>query len=365
MDEPGLRGLGTLISRATRPRDAAAGESPESLLFECLGFAREGGDWPVAAVTAAEDGAAVRPCGWMRADPVHLEPGRSDLTLSDPRELALTREEADELCDGLNEALQGAPGRIEPLAPARWYVACERLPRVSTRELSLVVGGPVGGMLPRGPEAGVWLRALTEIQMLLHDLPANRAREARGRPAVNSLWLWGAGRLPRCPVPPPGIHLWSDAVPARGIARVLGAQCRALPAGAEAWLESAREEARHLVYCDALHHAARLAGWPVWQEELRRWEARWFEPLRRALWSGELACLRIEAGGGVAYEIPASARWRWWRRRKALPMPWPPGAAAPGTPERAGAARGMEKGAGAEGLERRHLPGRQNGDPQA
>ena len=296
MDEPGLRGLGTLISRATPRRGAAAGGSPESLLFEGLGFTREDGDWPVAALTAAEDGAAARPCGWMRADPVHLEAGRSDLNLADPRELGLTREEADALCAGVNEALQGVPARIEPLAPARWYVACERLPRMSTREPSLVVGGPVGGMLPRGPEAGIWLRALTEIQMLLHELPANRAREARGRPAVNSLWLWGAGRLPPRPEPPPRVHLWSDAVLARGIARVLGTRCRALPAGAEAWLGSAREEGRHVVYCDALHHAARLADWSLWLDELRRWEARWFEPLRRALWSGELECVRIEAG---------------------------------------------------------------------
>ncbi len=363
VDEPGLRALCTLVARATPQRRAAAGGSPESLLFEALGLSREGDDWPVAALTAAEDGAGSRPRGWIRADPVHLQAGLNDLSFADPRELGLTREEADAVCAAINEALRGAPGRIEPLTPARWYVPLERLPRLSTREPSLAVGGPIGGMLPRGPDEGIWLRALTEIQMLLHDHPANRTREAQGRPVVNSVWFWGAGRLPPRPEAPPRTHLWSDAVLARGIGRVLGAPCRALPAGAGAWLDSAREAGRHLVYCDALHYAARLADWPAWLEALRRWEADWFEPLRRALWSGELGCLRIEAGDGVAYEIPASARWRWWRRGKPLPAPWAGGAAAHGTPGVGRAVQDPSGGRGPGDPAYHLLRGRQRGDP--
>ena len=335
-----LRALRTLTSRADPPRDTTPGESPESLLFGSLGFAREDGDWPVAALTAAEDAASVHGHGWMRADPVHLEAGLSDLSLTDPRELDLGREEAAELCGAINEALQGDPGFIEPLTPSRWYIECERLPRLRTWEPSLAVGGPVGEMLPRGLDAKVWLRAFTEIQMLLHEHPTNRAREGRGRPRVNSVWLWGIGRLPPCPEAPACVALWSDAVLARGLGRVLGKGCRPLPADAEAWLASAREEGRHVVHCDDLHYAARLGAWPVWIDTLHQWETRWFEPLRRALWSGKIDSLRIEAGGGVAHEVPASARWRWWRRRKPLPAPRPPGEAALERPGGGGKARG-------------------------
>ena len=332
-DDGELPGLRTLISRASPARRAPAGRSPESLLFECLGFTGAGPAWPAAALTAPEDGAPApedrAPAhggAWMRADPVHLEAGMSGLVLSDPRRLGLTRGEADALCVAINEGLGNVPGRIEPLSPERWYVACEQLPRMTTCEPSIAVGDASGDVLPRGPEAEIWMRALTEIQMLLHASPANRAREAQGKPAVNSVWFWGAGTLPPRPESPPDMCLWSDEVLARGLGRRRGAQCRALPADAGAWLAQSPEEGRHVLYCDALHYAARLGDRPAWMEERCRWETRWFEPLRRVLWAGSLAGLRIEAGGGVAYEVPASARWRWWRRRKPLPVhsPAPP-----------------------------------------
>lgn len=335
-----LPGLRTLVSRASPARGVPGGRSPESLLFECLGFSGAGPVWPAAALTALEDGALAPEDGapahrgvWMRADPVHLEAGMPGLVLSDPRRLGLTRGEADALCMAINEGLGNVPGRIEPLAPERWYVACERLPRMTTCEPSIAVGDATGPVLPRGPEAGTWLRALTEIQMLLHASPANREREAQGKPAVNSVWFWGAGTLPPRPESPPDLYLWSDEVLARGLGRRLGVQCRALPADAAAWLAQSPEEGRHVLYCDDLYYAARLGDRPEWMEERRRWEAGWFEPLRRALWAGGLAGIRIEAGGGVACEVPASARWRWWRRRKPLPVHSPepaPGSAPEG-----------------------------------
>ena len=329
VEEVALPGLRTLLSRAVARSAPGTGESPESLLFESLGLTREGADWPVAAVTAIADGATARPPGWMRADPVHLQAGLCDLSLGDPRDLDISRDEAAELCAAINEGLPGVAWRIEPLAPARWYIGLDALPALSSPPPSLAAGAAVGRLLPRGPDSGAWMRVLTEIQMLLHELPANRAREARGSPVVNSVWLWGAGRLPPRPAVAPRVRLLSDSVLARGLGRLLDLPCQALPAGAEAWLRDSPDSAGDVVYCDALHYAARLADWPAWLERLGRWETQWFEPLRCALWSGELRRLRIETGDGGACEIPASARWRWWRRTVPIPAPWSPGAAAP------------------------------------
>ena len=41
------------------------------------------------------------------------------------------------------------------------------------------------------PNPKVWQRYLNEAQMLLANLPVNRARTARGEAAVNSVWFWG------------------------------------------------------------------------------------------------------------------------------------------------------------------------------
>ena len=313
-----LRGLCTLLARASRQGSAGTGESPESLLLETLGVEREVHDWPSAAVSAIADGAAWRPEAWIRADPVHLEAGLSDLSLADPRALDVAPEESVELSSAINRALNGVPGRIEPLAPARWYMGLDGTPRLSTREPSLAAGGPVGEALPRGADAVVWLRTLTEIQMLLHLLPVNRVREKRGKPVINSVWFWGAGPLPPRPDTVPGLQLWSDSVLAQGLGRVLGVACRPLPSGAGALFQGQGEDALDVVYCDDFHYAVRLDDWPAWFEGLQEWEARWFEPLRRALWSGELASLRIVSEGGRWHEVPASAKWQWWRRAGAL-----------------------------------------------
>jgi hypothetical protein len=50
--------------------------------------------------------------------------------------------------------------------------------------------------LPQGAEGRRWRAVLTEIQVLLHQHPLNAERRTRGLPPVNSLWLWGGGRLP-------------------------------------------------------------------------------------------------------------------------------------------------------------------------
>lgn len=42
------------------------------------------------------------------------------------------------------------------------------------------------------PTPKIWQRYLNEAQMLLADLPVNRARAARGELVVNSVWFWGA-----------------------------------------------------------------------------------------------------------------------------------------------------------------------------
>ena len=315
-----LRALRTLLSRAHRRGRTGTAESPEGMLFGALGVESEADDWPAAAVSALADGAPRQPGAWIRADPVHLEAGASDLRLGDPRGLEVTGEESAALCSTINRALDGVPGRIEPLAPSRWYMGLDATPRLSTRELSLAVGGPAGDALPRGADAVVWLRTLTEIQMLLHDLPVNRARAMRGSPVINSVWFWGAGPLPPRPDTVPNLRLWSDSILARGLGQVLEVTCRPLPSSAGAVLQEGGEGALDLVYCDALHYAARLDDWSGWLEGLKRWEAQWFEPLRRALWSGELASLRIASGGGRRHEVPASAKWQWWRRARPLPV---------------------------------------------
>src|SRR5690606_3747097 len=79
-------------------------------------------------------------------------------------------------------------------APTRWYVAHESLSQLPTASLDRVIGRGIDLWMPDHPQARLLQRLQNEVQMLLHDDPVNRQREARGLPPVNSFWLSGCGR---------------------------------------------------------------------------------------------------------------------------------------------------------------------------
>ena len=58
-----------------------------------------------------------------------------------------------------------------------------------------IIGKEISPFLPEEREPVVTL--MKESQRLLKDHPVNRAREAKGLPPANSIWLWGQGRSPR------------------------------------------------------------------------------------------------------------------------------------------------------------------------
>jgi hypothetical protein len=89
-----LPALEHFLSRCT----AVPCQDPEpglaALLFGCFGVAREGPDWPVAAVTGRFDGAGEDAGWWLRADPVHLRVDLGELVLVDSDQLRISTAEA-------------------------------------------------------------------------------------------------------------------------------------------------------------------------------------------------------------------------------------------------------------------------------
>src|SRR5262249_54422228 len=143
---------------------------------------------PAGALTLLGAGESADDAGWVRADPVHLRLMRDRLVVVPGAAFPLSREEADALCAALTQHFSGAVFRA--LDAQRWCARMEREVSVAAAPALEFAGREVE--LARGGNA-----LLTEVQMLLHAHPVNEAREARGEPAVNSVWLWGAGRAPR------------------------------------------------------------------------------------------------------------------------------------------------------------------------
>jgi len=231
---------------------------------------------------------------WTRADPVHMQVMRDRVVLAPAAAFPLERGDADTLCQAVNAHFAGAI-ELRAIDPSRW---CARL------ESEIDAGDePPFEMAGREATKRAGDVLLTEIQMLLHGHPVNEAREARGEPAVNSLWFWGAGRLPDKPQ-----GRWKSVTSADplalGLARLANAAAGALPANADAWLEQSPQDGRHLIILDPAIEAL---------------ERDWFAPLAAALRARRIGMLSLHVpDAGFSVETVRGDLRRFWRRPKAL-----------------------------------------------
>jgi hypothetical protein len=291
-------------------------QSLEAWLQEAFGLE----DAPLAAgalTLLAATGEPGSDC-WTRADPVHLRLMRDRLVLVPPAALRIAREEADALCQALN-AHFGERLSLQVIDEERWVARLPSPIEVATHAPLALAGCDVATGLPPNPASPAH-QLLNEAQMVLHALPLNEARETRGEPPINSIWLWGAGRAPAVAAPP-----WqslSAAEPlALGLARAAGVRVRTASASADAWFDRLPEDGRHLALLDRLRVPLALAESGEYQEELARLERDWFAPLLARLRQGRVGMVTIHVPDGgecVAYETIRGDLRRFWRRPKAL-----------------------------------------------
>jgi hypothetical protein len=252
---------------------------------------------PVAGTLAGKSG------HWAVATPVHLLAGLEHVHL-DPAGLpAVTELEWQELASGFNGlfadsgmslSFDGEVALLNLGAPLE----------ARTHDPRQLAGRDAGAWLPSGPDGGRLRRLMTEIQMWLHEHPLNLARNRRGAPPVNGLWIWGCGGEPLLPVSSlpglstsdPFLRRWWEAS---------GAACAPTPPALETWLS----EPHAIVTLDL------AAIDPDPAASLQRVEERWFAPLVRALSDGSVSGARLLLGDMVA-AFGRYDRLRFWRPRR-------------------------------------------------
>jgi len=298
---------------------ARASSSERSALQGWLhrAFELAAGPHPAGALTVLASGADPGAACWTRADPVHMQVLRDRVILVPGQALGVTPEEAAALCESLNRHFAGTL-ELRAVDPLRW---CARLAEEASFEADCpldAAGRDVGLALAAG--RGVPDRVLNEAQMLLHGHPVNEAREARGAPPVNSVWFWGAGRMPRA-----AASRWRSVSAqepvALGLARLARAQPRRLPESAAAWLGQAPEEGRHLVVLDSLRAPLALGDAEGYRAARAALERDWFAPLLAALRAGRIGMLSIHVPDGpecMAYETIRGDLRKFWRRPRRL-----------------------------------------------
>jgi len=292
--------------------------SPETWLQQAFGL-DEDAALPAGALTHAAAGGEPGEHWWGRADPVHLRLMRDRLVVVPAAAFALSSDEAQALVEALNRHFADQLA-LTPLEAGRWCARLER-PFAFNAVSPLEAAGRDADLAQRiGGENGKHLASLlNEAQMLLHAHPVNLAREARGEPQVNSLWLWGVGPAPRVP-PSPWQSVCADDPIALGLARLAGARHRRLPARADTWLEAAPEDGRHLVLLDALRAPLALGHSAAYSESIAALESDWFAPLLAALRAGRVGMVTVHVPDceSASFETIRSDLRRFWRRPRAL-----------------------------------------------
>jgi hypothetical protein len=290
-------------------------ESPQPDRFERWlhhAFDLESERLPAGALTLIASNRDPGAGTWLRADPVHLRLMRDHVIVVPGEALEISQAEADAFCASLNAHFAGVM-EVLALHPRRWVA------RRVDKEIELddvpalqVAGRPIP--LARGRDLEV-----AEIQMVLHAHAANTARDDRGEPTINSLWLWGAGRAGKA------TSRWSSVLAdeplAMGLALLARTRYRSLPAGAAQWLQSAPEDGRHLVILDALRSPTLLLDAEQHHEALAALEASWFAPLLGALRDGRIGMVTIhvpDGASGVSFETIRADLRRFWRTIKPI-----------------------------------------------
>jgi hypothetical protein len=307
-----LPALEALVAKGRR----ASGRSPglEAWLLERWGVA-DAGAAPYAMLADAGDPGDA---WWLCAEPCHMRVNLDHLVPMDATLFDLARAEAEALVESLNRHFAPAGLGFFPLRPERWYLRSTEPLEGAAPPLAAARGQRLDSPAGRGNAP---FNALTnEIQMVLHGHAVNEAREDRGAPPINSVWLWGGGRLRR-PAARAFARVRSAGPLAAGLAAASGGTVLPLPEDGTRWLQAAPGEGVELIVLEQLRAPASYGDAATWTERLAALERDWFAPLRAALRAGRIGMVTLHAvgnGGALDVETTRQDLRFFWRRARPL-----------------------------------------------
>ena len=286
---PAVPALERMLARAdTRVASTPGGGA--SWLCERWGV---GAPYPVAPLLAEYDGFDPSNDGWMFAEPVHLTPDRDRLKLFPARFLELREAETRQLITILNSHF--ADRNLQFVAPAhaslsqRWYVRCAPAEIPETTPPNAARVGSLADFQPRSRGTLNWRSLQNEAQMLFFGHPVNEAREAAGKPTISGVWFWGGGILPELKRAAYDCVATDSAI-AMQLARKSG-----IPVLPPSWDSIRSAQGNVLAVIDSCAESAGSLDFPAWRHELERLDREWFQPMSRALATGNIQYLSIFA----------------------------------------------------------------------
>ncbi|PRZ56631.1 hypothetical protein BX589_101281 [Paraburkholderia fungorum] len=344
--------LDRLIARATLV-ERVIGEDFQRTLPHERWVARQFGALPGGAAAADEaplapymlraDGGDPGSATWACVQPVHVRIAHDHLVLIDPASLELSDEEASVLLAVARPLIEELGVRIEAPRPARWYLSGDGFGTLAGASPLRASGRNIEIWLPHEAHSGersrAWMKLQNEVQMAWFEHPVNEAREARGLPAVNSIWFHAQGTAQA--VTSPFARVLSDAAATRGLAMTAGVETGAPPAsfaaltargaagdasgnapgGAQAGASAgtnAHANGTTLVELDPFSAPYIEQDWARWNDAFAALQTDWFEPALAALQAGRLDELGLTLcgdTGSVTLTVTRGDLRKFWRRR--------------------------------------------------
>ena len=317
--------LDKLLARATLVERVAGEDFQRTLAHERWVARRFGAvaanaadEAPLAPYMLLADGGTPGDARWACVEPVHVRTAHDHLVLIDPSALDLTDEDAASLLATARPLIEELGVRVEAPTPHRWYLTGDALGALAGASPLRASGRSIEIWLPHDAQTGqrsrIWMKLQNEVQMGWFEHPVNEAREARGLPAVNSIWLHAQGAAQ--PVRSPFVRVLSDAAATRGLALAASVEAAAAPASFKAM--PPLEAGETLVELGSFAAPFIAQDWAAWQAALDALERDWFAPALEALDSGRLGMLALTLAGDTGSATLTATRSdlrKFWRRR--------------------------------------------------
>ncbi len=309
--------LNKIIARGAR--HSTAGMNAESWLLTQFGVRRQQ-DWPVAPLTLLADGETAGTAYWLRADPSHFQFQQHRVSVGNATTLDIQPEEATAVIKSLNNHFADDHLMFYAPTPERWYVRLEHAPDLRTIPAIEAANMEWAAARPVGRDGATWRRIGNEIQMLLHTHSINATREASGKLALNALWPWGGGVLPKS-LNQPFHSIIADDPLAHGLALASTSPWSTVPGNANLWLATIKSTDTALAVLTSLVDHCHPQNIPSCHAEVAHLEQHWLAPLMRALQRGTLHRLTLHLPDAhVVHHITLNRRNRWKIWCRATPI---------------------------------------------
>ena len=258
-----------------------------------------------AASAESANSEAANENDWFIVNPAHFEITRSHLLLHDLRRLGLSDAHSRSLFDAAKPYFDEAGHTLLYGDADNWFMRARDWIALDTATPDAAAGMNLTDWLPVGEQSRQYRKLQNEVQMLWHEHPVNREREARGLATVNAFWPWGGAPAT---ANEQAVPLFASSTPAW-----LAPIAEALPFSA--LLE--RKPHKTIYYCDQLSEAAIATEWAAWLGAMQELEDTVFAPALAALEDGTLATLRLVLSRRTAlaeFTTTRMAQRKFWRR---------------------------------------------------